>query len=300
MVSEGAQKNFKKFTLRLNVRKGFIPDEAYYRRLIAKAILFRQTEKLVQQQKYGGYRANIVTYTIAWLSHATEMRIDLERIWKEQQLSAALQDEIVIVSQFVHHLITNPPGAANITEWCKKESCWDKVREYQHTISGVLKKDSAVYTFSLVNDYVSPQERKSFKDDQCFFQVRFSLRSELGFSALPDEQRITQDEDFQSNQMLYRDVKNYAQGHGCSTGWDAVDGVVHEIHTEIFPEYEIDWIDGLKRRVAGLPDQQTALRHIGACEDCLYRIREGVQLLGSDQRIRTAFQYMNRAMLLFL
>lgn len=140
-VSEGAQKNFKKFTLRLNDRKGFIPDEVYYRRLIAKAILFRQTEKLVQQQKYGGYRANIVTYTIAWLSYKTEMRIDLERIWREQQLSAALQNEITAVSAFVHQIITNPPGAANITEWCKKESCWARVQECQHTIDSALQKE---------------------------------------------------------------------------------------------------------------------------------------------------------------
>ena len=38
-VSEGAQKNFHKFMLRLKERKGFVPDEAYYRNLIAKAIL---------------------------------------------------------------------------------------------------------------------------------------------------------------------------------------------------------------------------------------------------------------------
>ena len=48
-VSEGAQKNFHKFMLRLKERKGFSPDEIYYQNLIAKAILFRQTEKLVQK-----------------------------------------------------------------------------------------------------------------------------------------------------------------------------------------------------------------------------------------------------------
>ena len=34
-------------------------------RLVAKAILFRRTEKIVQQQAFGGYRANIVAYSIA-------------------------------------------------------------------------------------------------------------------------------------------------------------------------------------------------------------------------------------------
>lgn len=100
-VSEGAQKNFHKFMLRLKDRKGFTPDEVYYQNLIAKAILFRQTEKLVQRQQYGGYRANIVTYTLAFLSHKTAQRIDLERIWKEQELTPALEAEIVSVSRLV-------------------------------------------------------------------------------------------------------------------------------------------------------------------------------------------------------
>ena len=140
-VSEGAQKNFHKFMLRLKERKGFIPDEAYYRNLIAKAILFRQTEKIVQKQQYGGYRANIVTYTLAFLSFKTAQRIDLERIWKEQRLTPALEQEIIDTSRFVQQLIVNPPGGANIGEWCKKEKCWQMIRDYDHSISDALQSE---------------------------------------------------------------------------------------------------------------------------------------------------------------
>ena len=140
-VSEGAQKNFHKFMLRLKERKGFVPDEAYYRNLIAKAILFRRTEKLVQQQQYGGYRANIVTYTLAFLSHKTAQRIDLERIWKEQGLTPALEAEIIAISRFVQKLIVNPPGGANVSEWCKKEKCWSLIREYNYDLSSVLESE---------------------------------------------------------------------------------------------------------------------------------------------------------------
>ena len=140
-VSEGAQKNFHKFMLRLKERKGFVPDEAYYRNLIAKAILFRRTEKLVQQQQYGGYRANIVTYTLAFLSHKTAQRIDLEHIWKEQGLTPALEAEIVGVSRFVQKLIVNPPGGANVSEWCKKEKCWSLIRDYSYDLSSVLESE---------------------------------------------------------------------------------------------------------------------------------------------------------------
>lgn len=140
-VSEGAQKNFHKFMLRLKDRKGFVPDEAYYRNLVAKAILFRRTEKLVQQQQYGGYRANIVTYTLAYISYKSAQRIDLERIWKEQSLTPALENEIIEVSRFVQRLIVNPPGGANVGEWCKKEKCWLLIRDYEHELSDALQKE---------------------------------------------------------------------------------------------------------------------------------------------------------------
>ena len=127
--------------LRLKDRKGFVPDEAYYHNLIAKAILFRRTEKLVQQQQYGGYRANIVTYTLAYLSYKSAQRIDLERIWKEQALSPALEAEIIEVSKFVQKLIVNPPGGANVGEWCKKEKCWLLIRDYNYDLSSALEKE---------------------------------------------------------------------------------------------------------------------------------------------------------------
>ena len=140
-VSEGAQKNFRRFTIRLNERKGILPTEEYFHHLIAKAILFRETEKLVQKQQYGGYRANIVTYTLAFLSYKTAQRIDLDRIWKEQSLSQALQNEIVEVSRFVQQLIVNPPGGANVSEWCKKEKCWQAVQSYVYDISDDMQKE---------------------------------------------------------------------------------------------------------------------------------------------------------------
>ena len=137
-VSEGAQKNFKRFTLRIAEHKNFMPDEAYYQRLIAKAILYKRTEKLVSEQKFGGYRANIVTYTLAFLSHKTAQRINLNKIWREQMLSGPLEDEIVKVSRIVHEFIVNAPGGANVSEWCKKKKCWDELKDYDYQVSSEL------------------------------------------------------------------------------------------------------------------------------------------------------------------
>ena len=140
-VSEGAQKNFRRFTVRLSQAKAKLPDETYYQHLISKAILFKQTEKLVSKQQYGGYRANIVTYTLAFLSFKTAQRIDLDKIWREQGLSPVIENEIIEISKFIQRKITNPPGGANVGEWCKKEKCWKDIKEYPYNVSEKLEKE---------------------------------------------------------------------------------------------------------------------------------------------------------------
>lgn len=128
IVSLGAQKNFAKFTVGLTERSRPEPDETYFTHLIAKAILFKSAEKIVQGEKFGGYRANIVTYTLAYLSYKNQQNVDLDKIWKQQSLTPSLHQAIQIISREVHQVITNPPDGRNVTEWCKKESCWKAIQ----------------------------------------------------------------------------------------------------------------------------------------------------------------------------
>ena len=123
IVSRGAQKNFSDYMIRRADRQPVEADRAYFERIVAKAILFRTAERVVQRQSFGGYRANIVTYTLALLSNEVSQRIDLTRIWRDQALSENLQLTIAELSHEVHRIITNPPSARNVTEWCKSEQC---------------------------------------------------------------------------------------------------------------------------------------------------------------------------------
>lgn len=141
IVSLGAQKNFKNFMFRLKERGKFTPDQKYFEHLVAKAIIFRSTEKIVSAQKYGGYRANIVAYTIAWLSHKTAQRIDLNAIWKKQEISSILQEAIVIVSKYAFEHICRTAGNANVTEWCKKILCWQRFKEVEINLSTEFHKE---------------------------------------------------------------------------------------------------------------------------------------------------------------
>lgn len=130
LVCRGAEKNFIKLT-EMFIEKEY-PDvnEDYFCRLVAKAILFKTAEKLVSGQNYGGFRANIVTFTLAWLAHRTAQRIDLDRIWREQKLSESLCNAITIISSYTNMHIVNPPAnRRNPAEWTKVEECWEMFRE---------------------------------------------------------------------------------------------------------------------------------------------------------------------------
>ncbi|WP_420463804.1 AIPR family protein [Candidatus Palauibacter sp.] len=134
-VSLGAQKNFAAFAGRIGKAWETNSDsfnEAWYREAIAKAIVFRATERIVSAQPWyqGGFRANIVAYTIARIGHYvknTNRAVDFEGIWRRQAPGPVLRRTIAVVAKGVHDVLIEPPeGMRNVTEWAKKQACWSR------------------------------------------------------------------------------------------------------------------------------------------------------------------------------
>ncbi|AXO12868.1 AIPR family protein [Thalassospira indica] len=140
IVARGAQKSFLYFMAKLDERGGIEVDEEYFRRLVAKAILFKETERIVTRQKFGGYRSQIVAYSLALLSHCTAQRVDLEEIWESQDLPEALAAFIEEITVLAHKHITNAPNGQNIGEWCKKDLCWERFRETELDVPEAISK----------------------------------------------------------------------------------------------------------------------------------------------------------------
>lgn len=143
-VSRGAEKNFRAFMDEINRTKSAAPttDIAFVKRLIAKGILFKECERIVTAQQFGGYRANIVTYSIAKLSKATEMRIDFDRIWRDQAISDAVESSLVEISKLVYGVISSPPkGTTHVGEWTKKEACWSQIQELDWAVPDALVRE---------------------------------------------------------------------------------------------------------------------------------------------------------------
>lgn len=151
IVSLGAQKNFAEFAKHIGKRwgsEGAAFDELWFRRMIAKAIIFRATEKLVSGAEWyeGGYRANIVTYAIAKLVHDAEERemvVDLDAVWRYQDVSPDLKAALLVAAAEAQDVITHPPeGVRNFSEWAKKQACWkgleDRELSYPEEFDRVL------------------------------------------------------------------------------------------------------------------------------------------------------------------
>lgn len=125
-VSRGAEKNFQEFTVRLKEHGYPQVDETYFKKLVAKAILFKETERIVTSENFSGYRANIVAYTVAWLAYKTGQRIDVGSIWKDQAITKTLEDSIRIVCRVAKdHIFNTPNPDGNPGEWSKTAKCWE-------------------------------------------------------------------------------------------------------------------------------------------------------------------------------
>lgn len=153
-VSRGAQKNFAAFACRIGQawKKTSIDfNEVWYREAIAKAILFKATERIVSAQPWyrGGYRANIVAYTIARISHHVKKinrAVDFQAIWRRQALDAEFRKTVEIVAKRMNQVLTNPTKEIrNVTEWAKKQDCWDRANTVP--IQWPAELDAALISF---------------------------------------------------------------------------------------------------------------------------------------------------------
>jgi hypothetical protein len=149
-VNLGGQKNFARYALRIGKEwekssDGF--NELYFKRVIARGILFRATERLVSAQTWynGGYRANIVAYTLAMLGEIARRRkatVDYQRIWNIQAVDEMLSQALAIIAASVNESIIRPPqGISNISEWCKREGCWTRLVEQAEDITKLLPEE---------------------------------------------------------------------------------------------------------------------------------------------------------------
>jgi len=139
-VSKGAQTNFQKFAeeiKKIYVEKSNEFNEKYFKDTVALGLIFRATESLVSVQEWyqQGYRAQIVTYSIALLSKLLtkqypDYSLDLQRVWRDQRVPQPIINELVKITKIVNDSINDPMRqTVNVTQWCKRAECWKRMQE---------------------------------------------------------------------------------------------------------------------------------------------------------------------------
>lgn len=150
-VSKGRQKNFAQYALRIgkeweNSKDTF--NEQYYKRAVARAILFRETEKIVSSQSWyrpgGSIRSYIVYYSLACLGELAKRRnkvIPFMSVWNQQEVPSVLRNAIAVCATFINDHVEQPVDALpRDSEWFKKDICWTTLTKALSTLEGRQEK----------------------------------------------------------------------------------------------------------------------------------------------------------------
>lgn len=113
VVSKGAQTNFMKYAEKIDEKWSEDDsrfNERYYTESVALVILFKHLEKLIPKLDWyeQGYRANVVTYSIAYLRLAIHRQfkgkeLDLQSIWMRQSVPDIVSKALEKIAEKVYY-----------------------------------------------------------------------------------------------------------------------------------------------------------------------------------------------------
>lgn len=140
IVSKGAQTNFNSFAEYIDEQWNTNEEqfnERYFQTTAALILLFQYLEKTIPKQPWyeGGYRANIIYYTLAQFrrllhSQYQGQELDLMLIWNRQSVPEQVGTVLIALAERVLLRITDPSRkVANVTQWCKRNDCWEDVKK---------------------------------------------------------------------------------------------------------------------------------------------------------------------------
>ena len=150
IVSKGAQTNFNSFAEYIDEQWNFNDEqfnEQYFQTTAALILLFQYLQKAIPKQSWyeGGYRANIIYYTLAQFRKLLQLQypgrdLDLMLIWNKQDVPEQVGAILIKLAELVLLKITDSSrGVANVTQWCKRNECWDEVKKINFKISDYIE-----------------------------------------------------------------------------------------------------------------------------------------------------------------
>jgi len=100
-----------------------------YKGLIARVIINRKVQSVVEMMGLKGYKANVIYYSTAMLNRLYGEEINLQDVWEKQTLSDKWDNVIKEIAQRTLEFLRDSAGEQNVTQWAKKEICWKQYKE---------------------------------------------------------------------------------------------------------------------------------------------------------------------------
>lgn len=156
LVRKGGEKVFRDFMrlIKLDASDKPIDPEnlgrAFYEDLIAKAIIFKELEKLYGSgpNSIGQIRSSVVPYTMSILYRLSQVkksnRFDLGKIWLEQELPEDIKAFCYNLLIRVHELCKRYSKSDDVGEYAKREELWNAIlnsKEYELFEKDLITKD---------------------------------------------------------------------------------------------------------------------------------------------------------------
>ena len=201
-VSKGAQTNFASFAEYID-EQWTANDEQfndrYFQSTCALILMFQFLERQITRQSWyeGGYRANVIYYTVAQFHRLVKQQfpgsdLDLSIIWNRQGLPEPIESSLLALSELVFERITDPKRKSmNVTQWCKRLECWETVKTVKLSLPSNLdgclitidqEKDAqraAKKEQKVVNELNAQIEVMKYTSDQWKSLSEFAVKNHL-------------------------------------------------------------------------------------------------------------------------
>lgn len=131
VASQGLQRNFEKFSAMLDEDEGRArwpsSSPADLKRIIARVIIFRMVQKVVRPL-LPAFQANVISYTVALMGERLQGDVDLDRVWADQAPPAHMVSAAANWALQVDKALHGSAEGRMVSEWAKKQECWDRIR----------------------------------------------------------------------------------------------------------------------------------------------------------------------------
>lgn len=107
--------------------QGFKPDIPWFKQSVAKAIIFKQADRIVATLGTAS-KIHVTAHLVSIIAEKLGSRIDFDKIWQNQEISSPFKTLIAQWAPEVNNIMTKGSNGKLLSEWAKKNECWAQVK----------------------------------------------------------------------------------------------------------------------------------------------------------------------------